>query len=92
MNMERQLDKAVFQQMDQLHRKNVGTGSPETTRQEFMQNSERDLLAIYLNNPSVLDYVAMGLEEHPKAVRAKLFGALISPIQAVLDDPLPLDQ
>lgn len=81
MDMDRQLDKAIFQQMDQRHAKFLNTGTSDTTRQEFLERRERDLLAVYLLQGACADYAAMGLQVHPAVLRSQLlFPMLAKPL------------
>lgn len=72
MDMDRQLDKAIFQQMDQRHAKFLNTGTSDTTREDFLESRDRDLLAVYMLHGACADYAAMGLQVHPAVLRSEI--------------------
>lgn len=73
--LDKQMDKITFQQMDQLHSKFLGTGNADTSRQTWLANLEHDMLALYIGQPSLLNYLAVGLNEHPKRLQSQLLRA-----------------
>jgi splicing factor 3B subunit 5 len=88
--MDRQIDKITFQQMDTLHSKFLGTGNSDTTRHEWLSHLGRDALALYSAHPSLKDYLAIGLNEHPKRLEFMLLQAMIQPLKSGPHNPQKL--
>ncbi|KAK7205115.1 splicing factor 3B subunit 5/RDS3 complex subunit 10 [Myxozyma melibiosi] len=67
------------QQLEQLQTRFIGVGHPDTTKHEWMNNIQRDSLASYIGNPSLLQHFSVALNEPQRKVRTMFIDKMIQP-------------
>ena len=69
------------QDLEALQARHVGTGSADTTWDEFLSNMHRDTLNSFIGHPPLLQYAAIGLGKTKEQTRVELLERMIRPVE-----------
>ncbi|PVI03783.1 splicing factor 3B subunit 5/RDS3 complex subunit 10, partial [Periconia macrospinosa] len=67
------------QELERNQRRWVGTGSADTTTDEFARNVHRDTLASFIGHPPLLQYASIGLGLSREQTRVHLLERMVDP-------------
>ncbi|KAK9383232.1 splicing factor 3B, subunit 5 [Kockiozyma suomiensis] len=67
------------QQLEQLQARYIGVGHADTTKHEWMNNIQRDSLALYVGHPALLQHFSVALNEPQQKVRKMFIDKTIQP-------------
>lgn len=73
------------QELEALQSRHLGTGSADTTAEQWATNLSRDTLASYLGHPPQLQYMAMGLGITQEEMRIKILDRIADAAFAARD-------
>lgn len=69
----------AWEKNEAMQLQHEGTGTPDTTKHEWVENQHRDSLATIVMLPGLLTYQSMALDEPEAIVRANLLEKMVQP-------------
>lgn len=68
------------QKFELLQKRFIGIGNPDTTREEWLTNVQRDSLTSYVGHGPLLEMFSVAYGEPPSKVRHRFIDQMIDPL------------